>query len=213
MAVAKHEYCLVRDIRLHVKQQLEVSGLPKTGTETAAEFWVRVEKAERLREALLVYDETATAWKGWEHLPQETKEEFSRRIETEGRQEKIERERKKLLASGRSQREVQAKLVETFQPLDGTKTRAWETPDPWERGRLFQRKATEQELLAREDYTYHQKVSQQKLRSQLQWARLRRDERRALAAARRRLQELTDAQTPDRPRAKTLLKRVRIRSA
>ena len=38
MAVAKHEYCLIRDIRLHVKQQLELSGLPKTGAETAAEF-------------------------------------------------------------------------------------------------------------------------------------------------------------------------------
>ena len=52
MATAKHEYCLVRDIRMQVKQQLEQSGLPKTGTESPTDFWTRVEKVGRLREAL-----------------------------------------------------------------------------------------------------------------------------------------------------------------
>jgi hypothetical protein len=190
MAVAKYEHCLVTDIRSHVKQQLEATGLPKTGAESPAEFWARVEKAGRLREALVLYHETAIEWEEWKHLTRETKAEFSQRIRKEKRPAEVEHERERLVASGLSQREVQSELVERFQPLDGTKTRAWETPDPWERGRMFGRRTKEQELLAREDPYYRDKAARQRVQSQLHWARLRRDERRALAEARQRARAL-----------------------
>src|SRR5262245_15081177 len=39
-----------------------------------------------------------------------------------------------LLRQGLTLRQVQQQLVATFQPLDGTRTRHWETPDSWKCG-------------------------------------------------------------------------------
>src|SRR5262245_14636429 len=91
--------------------------------ESAAEFWARVERAGLLIEAIALYDEIAAEYAEWKHTPRETKKKFEERIECEGRRAEAERMRAELLASGLTQRQVQAKLLKRLQPLDGSTTR------------------------------------------------------------------------------------------
>ena len=60
----------------------------------------------------------------------ERKQEFWARVEQEGRREQAEAAWKALLASGLPSRQAQEELVARFQPLDGSRTRAWPTPRP-----------------------------------------------------------------------------------
>jgi hypothetical protein len=73
----------------------------------------------------------------------ESQKEFWARVEREERREEAEAYLEMLLEPGPdalTKREAQGYLVEEFQPLDGTTTRAWPTPDPWQRGRLDAKK-------------------------------------------------------------------------
>src|SRR5262245_61836488 len=135
-----YELSEVKGIRCRVEENLK--GLPpsKDKNETAAAFWARLEQAGLLVKALELYDELAEDRGEWVHRPRETKKAFAERIEREGRQADVERVRSKLLAEGRTLREIHTYLVNRFQPLDGSRTRPWETPDPWEAGRLFRKK-------------------------------------------------------------------------
>lgn len=65
----------------------------------------------------------------------ETKQVFWDRMDREGRRAEAEKAAAKLSATGLSKREVQEKVVGEFQPLDGTETRAWPTPNAWKCGR------------------------------------------------------------------------------
>src|SRR5262245_40143859 len=137
MAKPRHEYCEVAEIRSRVEEQLPKLPARKADDETPTEFWSRVERAGLLHKALALYDEIEA---GRRHTRRETKMEFEQRIEREGRRAKVERVRAELLLSGLTQRETQGELVKRFQAKDGAKTRAWETPDPWQQGRLFKKK-------------------------------------------------------------------------
>src|SRR5262249_52977415 len=121
---------------------------PKGRRESAAEFWSRLDQAGRLVEALALYDRIAAEWAAGARIPRETNAQFVQRGEREGRRAEVERALAELLASGLTRREAQEELVGRFQPLDGTRVRAWPTPDPWEAGRLFHKKADQDELLA-----------------------------------------------------------------
>lgn len=70
----------------------------------------------------------------------ESKASFWDRVEQEGRRQQAEAGWRELLAAGRTKREAQAELVERFQPLDGSRTVALQTPDPWRCGRKTWRK-------------------------------------------------------------------------
>jgi hypothetical protein len=70
----------------------------------------------------------------------ESKKQFWERIDREGRREEVEAMQEELLSEGDPKRLVQECLVELFQPIDGTRTRAWQTPDSWENGRCHWRK-------------------------------------------------------------------------
>jgi len=74
----------------------------------------------------------------------ESQKEFWARVEREERREEAEWYLEELLKPGPepglTKREAQGYLVEEFQPMDGTKTRAWLTPDPWKCGRLDAKK-------------------------------------------------------------------------
>ena len=100
----------------------------------------------------------------------------------------MERARAELLASGLTNRETQVELVNRFQPRDGTKTGAWQTPDPWQQGRLFKKKKDQQQVLEQiecdEDEDEDDGLTEPENR--LHWAERRREERQALASARRR---------------------------
>ena len=90
---------------------------------------------------------------------------------------------------GLSQREIQEELVLHLQPMDGTKTRAWVTPDPWECGRMFRTKERQNELLDLVvDWDHKDEVEW--AQSKIERARRRQEERQALRAARRRAYEL-----------------------
>src|SRR5207253_2828289 len=93
-------------------------------------------------------------------------------------------------------REAQEAIVERLQPLDGTRTRAWETPDPWDGGRVCRKKADQERLEALAAYGSPASMEQSEARNRLRWARRRQEERRALSAARRRARELATASTP-----------------
>ena len=67
----------------------------------------------------------------------ESKKTFLERIDRERRRAAVEEARIKLKASGKAERDIQAALVERFQPVDGTKTVSWQTPDSWNLGRKF----------------------------------------------------------------------------
>jgi hypothetical protein len=182
--------------RVMVAKELNLP-VPKDDEESPTEFWARVERAGRLVEAIALYDEYAAEWAAWQHRPRETKQAFNKRVEREGRQAEVERIRAELLASGASQREAQEELVNRFQPLTGDRTRAWETPDPWKAGRLFRKKEDQDEWLenAGED-----------LEEDPQWrvecARWRREERQALADARRQAEALKPAAAQEEARRK-----------
>jgi hypothetical protein len=177
---------------------------PNGQTETASQFWSRVEQAGRLNEALELYDELAVCWA--ERDRRETKKDFAQRIEREGRQTVVERARAELLESGLSQRETQVELVKRFKPLDGSVTKAWETPDPWANGRLCRRKEDQERLLAEageKDKYQAEEEAEEAAKWRLECARWRRDERLALAAARKRLLVIQAAAEAERRRAKS----------
>jgi hypothetical protein len=180
----------------------------KDKEETAAAFWLRMEKAGLLEEALKLYDEIAESHAEWMHATRETKKMFAERIEREGRQEEVESERKRLSAEGHSLRKIHEELVDLFQPLDGSWTRPWTTPNPWENGRLFRKKedqnrcAAEIERGKESDYCpknrwrYEWEQMHQEKRSastnakyRMDCAEWRREERVALANARHRAPE------------------------
>src|SRR5262249_39177722 len=139
----------------------------------------------------------------WRHVRRETKKEFWKRVEREGRKVDAERALAKMLASHMSQREAQEKLVERFQPLDGSQTRGWGKPNPWICGRLVQSKEDQDEALVLaedEEYASDQDIAQDRLK----WARLRRDEAQALAAWRDHARKLkADARRRRRSRKAT----------
>ena len=190
MAKPRYEYCQVAEIRGRVEEQLPKLSASKTDDETPAEFWSRVERAGLLHMALALYDEIAATRT---QTRRETKKEFDQRIDREGRRGEVERARAEMLESGLSQRETQAELVKRFQPREGTKTRAWETPDPWQKGRLFKRKADQQNVM---ELTNGQENEDQEnededlevaeAQNRRDWAERRRDERQALRNARLR---------------------------
>jgi hypothetical protein len=192
MAKSRYEYCEAAEIRELVEKRLHKLLAHKNEDESATEFWSRVERADLLIEALALYDELAAERSEQRHTWRETKKQFDERIERERRQAEAEQVRSELLLSGLTQREAQVKLVERFQPLDGTKTRAWETPDPWEAGRLFKKKEDQQNLLelaggGEEEYEVEGLTEAE---NRLNWARWRRNERQALVAARERARVL-----------------------
>jgi hypothetical protein len=209
MAKPRYEYSEVAKIRGWVEEELQNLPASKNEDEAPEEFWSRVEQAGLLVKALARYDELAAEYAAWRQTQRETKTQFDQRMEREGRQAEAERVRAKLLASGMSKREAQVALVERMQPLDGTKTRAWETPDPWEEGRLFKKKAEQQQVLdlaTREEGEEEDKeVTEAKNR--LYWAERRRDEREALVDARRRARDIKREQERHQRKAK----RVRAR--
>ena len=188
-----YELSAIRGIRSAVEEQLDLPPYkgPKDRAETATEFWSRVERAGLLVKALALYDQLAAEGEEWRHIRRETKEEFAARIEREGRQVEVERKRTELVASGLSERDVQEELVACFQPLDGTETRVWETPDPWEHGRLFRRKRDQQELLELADDEDEDDAACRDARWRIECAERRQEERTALKKARRRARELT----------------------
>jgi hypothetical protein len=179
----------IRMIRLEVGERLTLrpSGRfqGREDLEPPAYFWERAEDSGQLLQALALFDQLEAEERRKARVPRETKKTFTERVEREGRLEEVERDRTELLASGLGDREAQVELVARFQPLDGSVTRAWPTPDPWDSERLFRNKKEETELLrlaktAEED----PKVEQAKHRVWAAEARQR--ERVALAAARRR---------------------------
>jgi hypothetical protein len=176
--------------------------------ETAAGFWMRMEKAGLLEEVLKLYDEIAESHAEWMHATRETKKMFAERIEREGRQEEVESERKRLSAEGHSLRKIHEELVDRFQPLDGSWTRPWTTPNPWENGRFFRKKEDKERLQAeiergqesnycpknRWRYEWEQMHEEKRSAStnakyRMDCAEWRREERVALANARRRAPE------------------------
>jgi hypothetical protein len=182
----------IKMLRVMVAQELNLP-VPED-VDNATEFWVGVERAGRLVEAIALYDEYAAEW---QDIARETKPAFNERVEREGRQSEVQRVRAALLAAGASQREAQAELVNRFQPVNGKRTRAWETPDPWKNGRLFRKKEDQDEWLeaAGEDL-------EEDAEYRLECARWRQEERQALAAARRRAEALKQAAAQEEARRK-----------
>ena len=189
MATPRYAHCLIHSIRCAVERELKLPAA-KSQSETAKAFWARVEQAGRLLEALALYDRIAAEWSGWAHVPRETQRAFGERVEREGRRAEAERLLAELLASGLTRREAQEELVDRLQPLDGRQTQAWPTPDPWEAGRLFHRKADQDELLAAVSDEDEGDAEQTAAQDRVDWARFRQRERLALADARRRAREL-----------------------
>jgi hypothetical protein len=167
----------------------------KNKNESATGFWARVEKAGLLEVALSLYDQCVKDRAKWVHRPRETKKVFADRIEREGRQAEVEKARKKLLEEGYSLREAQNQLVSNFQPLDRKWTRPWETPDPWEAGRLFRKKEDHERLQAEADPDQRENAMRKAAEYRLSCAKWRRDERLALANARRRVREMREEAT------------------
>ena len=114
---------------------------------------------------------------------------FAERIEREGRQAEVEEMRKEFADQGLSLRAIHGSLVNCFQPLDGTETCPWETPDPWQAGRLFRKKEDQDRLLAEVD-SDDQEDEKEKIQWRVDCAKWRREERMALAKARERSMEL-----------------------
>jgi hypothetical protein len=149
-----------------------------------------MEQAGKLCEAVELFNKIEIEHKKRAHTRRETIEEFEQRINKERRQKEAERLRRELLDQGLSLREVQEKLVETLQPMAGARTRAWQTPNPWNEGRFCRRKVDQEKLLALK----RKPPSELDVANwRLQWAEHRMQERRALVAARRRAQALKAA--------------------
>jgi hypothetical protein len=193
MAKPKYERCEVAAIRGWVEEQLPKLPARKAHDNTPAEFWSRVEQAGLLHKALALYDEIVAERR---HTRRETKKQFAQRIKHEGRRAEVQRVKAQLLASGLTQRETQGELVKRFQPQDGTKAKAWETPDPWQQGRLFKKKADQQEVFEQIERDEDDDEGVTEAENRLHWAERRRDERQALADARRRA--LATKQEPER---------------
>src|SRR5262245_23821179 len=68
-------------------------------------------------------------------LRRESKNQFWQRIKKERRLAEVRAAESELLRRGLTRRQVQERLVALFQPVDGTPTRAWPTPDSWQCGR------------------------------------------------------------------------------
>ena len=215
MATPRYEYCEVADIRGWMEERLQKLPASKSEDETPAEFWSRVERAGLLVKALALYDEVAAEYAEWRHTRRETKKQFDQRMELEGRQAEAERVRAELLGAGMTKRKTQVELVKRLQPLDGTKTRAWETPDPWEEGRLFKNKAEQQKVLelARREEDEDEKEDKEVIEAEnrLYWAERRRDEREALVEARQRARAMKQEQKriQRQPKQATRLDRTR----
>jgi hypothetical protein len=207
--MAKHDHCPIKDIRREVEKRLQLPAfVPQSyhKEEYVEEFWDRVAKAGLLHEALALYDQILAERRAWARVPRERKQEFALRIEQEGRQGEAERLRAELLASGMSQRECQVALVERLQPLDGTRTRAWETPDSWQNGRLFRSKEGEKRLVAliRKHDGKDEDDTGAEAQQRYWGAAHRRDERQALSAARQRARAVKRAEVPDVARPRTI---------
>jgi hypothetical protein len=195
----RREHNKIRTIRIKVEVEL---GLITRMTSSPKEFWDFAEQKGKLVEAVDLFNRLEAERKAWARVPRETKEEFARRIAQEGRQEQADQLRAELLASGLSKREVQVELVAQMQPLDGRKTRAQETPDPWLNGRLFRKKADHEKLVEKanggdfdyddfdEDDEQDDDVDQAEAKARLKAAGDRLEERVALAAARKRARVL-----------------------
>jgi hypothetical protein len=172
--------------RVEKRLQLPAAKVPKATEETATQFWERVEGAGLLIEAQALYDKLDAEYAAWKHTRRETKKAFAERIEREGRQAEAERVRAELMTSGLPEREVQAELVARMQPLDGSETRAWPTPDSWSDDRLFRSKRDQEEWQS----LVNAKEAKDKAVKDADWriycAGWRREQRRALMAARRR---------------------------
>jgi hypothetical protein len=149
-----------------------------------------VEKAGLLEQALIICDELAAQDAEEVRPRRESKKMFEERIAREGRQAEVDRERKDWLESGFSLRETQAFLVDKFQPLDGSKTCPWSTPDPWAAGRMFRRKEDYEKLLSEVDPFEAMRAKKKEVNYRWECAQWRRDERDALAKARQRCWEL-----------------------
>src|SRR6266851_2888405 len=70
----------------------------------------------------------------------ESKKQFWARVKREGLRKEAQSFEAYLRAEGWSKREIQRGLVHAFQPADGSRTVAWETPDSWRCGRLDAKK-------------------------------------------------------------------------
>ncbi|HEY1859200.1 MAG TPA: hypothetical protein VGG61_02540 [Gemmataceae bacterium] len=90
----------------------------------------------------------------------ESGKQFWDRVEREGRRAQAETVRDRTLAEGHSERQIQAWLVEKFQPLDGSRTRAWPTPNSWEHGREARNRPDKQEQLERDVLWVHENRDQ-----------------------------------------------------
>jgi hypothetical protein len=189
--MARYERCEIREIRLEVGKKMMAG--PAKDRELAkvepASFWERMGWQGQLVQALALYDEISLKRAAIKPVRRETKGMFAARIEREGRQTEVEKARSELLASGLSNREVQRKLVVRFQSLEQMETRAWDTPDPWARGRLFHKKADFERLLSQARPRLEDPIAN-KSWWRLRYAEIRRDERVALANARRRARQL-----------------------
>jgi len=219
-----YEQSRVRMLRSFVTKHLEEEGLlprSKDEDEAAAVFWARVEEAGFLVKALELYDQFDDQDVEWVHRPRETKKAFAERIEREGRQAEVDAARKELLEHGYSLRKIHEQLVYRFQPQDGTLTRPWETPDPWEAGRLFRKKEDQDKFLAeaeRDDvHDYcpesrwrfewaqqhrEKRIASENAKYRVDCAKWRQEERVALSNARRRAPEVARAEEQRKAAAK-----------
>jgi hypothetical protein len=206
MARPRFEYCPICAIRATVEARLNVPAY-KPGSrglvESPTAFWARIEGAGLLPEALAIYDKAALEHKARAHTLRETKWQFDLRVRAEGRQAEADRLRAELLAQGLSQRDAQERLVQLLQPVSGDATRAWQTPNPWNEGRICRRKADQDRLLALKGSP---PSKDEIARRRLRFAEHRLEERQALVNARRRAQALkaappmsTDNPTPPAP--------------
>jgi len=73
-------------------------------------------------------------------VKRESKGQFWQRIQQEGCLAEAQAVEADLLLQRLSRRHVQKVLVSRFQPVDGTLTRAWPTPDSWKCGRRYARR-------------------------------------------------------------------------
>jgi hypothetical protein len=173
-----------------VQQRLNVPVEVEGKAEAPTAFWSRMERAGVLPEAIGLYDQLAVEQRSRSQTRRETKLEFDQRIKNEGREGEAERLRGDLAAQGLSGRELQDRLVEALQPVSGDATRAWQTPNPWNAGRLFRKKADQDRLLALKGSL---PTKEDLDRNRLRCAQHRLAERQALLAARQRVQALKAA--------------------
>ena len=195
MVSLRYAYCNELYIRRVVAQRLK---LPLHQPETPAEWWTAVERGGRLLDALALYDRIDAERAARRRVRRETKKQFAERIDREGRRSEAEQLRADLLSSGLSQREAQIELVARLQPLDGSTTRAWPTPNPWQTSRLFLRRVTENWLYAQaaEEEYYEadddEYCDPEEAENRIKWAKRRLEERRALSSVRWRARLLRE---------------------